>query len=577
MKRSILSKSFSGYLLVIILLSILILIFTPYAVKPYFHGRIKDDLEHLALLLEEYLRLHEGRSAQELDTLVKDLGRKLNTRITVIDLNGTVTADSEEDPSRMENHKHRPEIKKAIEGNTGTDIRLSRTVNQEMLYVAVPLKRSGNTVGVVRVSVFLKEIDSLLGRLKINIYSVSLIVILLSLVIALIFSKTLSSPIRALVKSAGKIADGDFNTRVSLKSKDELKDLGDSFNIMAEQIQSLFNEQKIQKEEFASIISSIREGILVINGQNVITLCNKGAEHALGDIQLTGRLYNEAVEDQPFRKFIREAIKEQKESSGEIEYKGRYFLCSTTHVQAKKETILLLHDITGIKEMEKLKKDFIANVSHELRTPLTAIKGYIETLAGEVDHKNSEYVEILKRHTDRLVNIVHDLLVLSSFEEKGFELDREYISPEKAIDEVIKMFTQKCSVKGLALKSDCEPGLPDIYADPIKIEQALVNLIENSIRYTEQGEIVVSARKTENNMLQIEVRDTGIGIPLKYQDRIFERFFVVDKSRSREMGGTGLGLSIVKHIIQIHGGVVGVQSQPGEGSVFRLLISFNKT
>jgi len=572
MKRSILAKVFSGYLLVIILISLSILLFTFYVIKPYFTNKVKDDLEHQAVLLAEYFELQGGKSPKEFNYLVKGLGTKLDTRITVIDLEGIVTADSEEDPSLMESHKNRPEVKAAMEGRTGTDVRFSHTVKEDMLYVAVPLKRSGNTVGIVRVSVFLKDINSLLGKLRMSIYGVSIAVILLSLVIAFAFSKTLSNPIRELAEGSGKIAEGEFGTRVSIRSKDELKNLGDSFNAMAEQIQSLFNEQKVQNEELASIISSIQEGILVVNNKGMITLCNEGAEHAFGDIPLAGRLYKEAIEDQPVRKFIGETIQGQKTSSQEIEFNGRYFLCSTASVPAKKEIILLLHDITGTKDIEKLKKDFIANVSHELRTPLTAIKGYIETLMGETEEKNIHYVEIIKRHTDRLVNIVHDLLVLSSLEEKGFELDCRDISFQKLIDEVADMFARKCAAKGLTLNIDCEPGLPDIHADPFKIEQAMVNLVENAVRYTEKGEVIISARKTEKDMIRIEVRDTGIGIPQKHQDRIFERFFVVDKSRSREMGGTGLGLSIVKHIVQLHGGVLGVESLPGKGTVFRILL-----
>ncbi|MCX5810579.1 MAG: ATP-binding protein, partial [Proteobacteria bacterium] len=231
------------------------------------------------------------------------------------------------------------------------------------------------------------------------------------------------------------------------------------------------------------------------------------------------------------------------------------------------ETIVLLHDITDFKNLERMKKEFIANISHELRTPLTAIKGFVETLEDEEDVKNKRYLEIIKRHADRLIHIVGDLLLLSENEEKGAELELEEVSLKNIIENVLKIFENRAKEKNININVTIQDTLPFIQADPFKLEQMFINLIDNAIKYTEEGEITISI--TENNgLIVINVRDTGIGISNEYLPRIFERFYVVDKSRSKRLGGTGLGLSIVKHIVNLHGGTIDVESTPGKGTQF---------
>jgi two-component system phosphate regulon sensor histidine kinase PhoR len=220
-----------------------------------------------------------------------------------------------------------------------------------------------------------------------------------------------------------------------------------------------------------------------------------------------------------------------------------------------------------MKELERIKRDLVSSVSHELRTPLTSIKGFAETLEEEIDEKNRHYVEIIRRNTDRLINIVRDLLLLSQMEEAGVEIEMEEVDLKGLAENTVRIFDGQLKEKGLALFLEIEPDLPAISADPFKIEQLLINLLDNAIKYTDQGEVRLSLRRDDRKVV-IEVRDTGIGMLKSKLSRIFERFYVVDKSRSRKTGGTGLGLSIVKHIVLLHGGEIAVESEPGKGSRF---------
>ena len=256
--------------------------------------------------------------------------------------------------------------------------------------------------------------------------------------------------------------------------------------------------------------------------------------------------------------------------SEELELNDRIYLCSATFLEAREETIVIFHDITERKNVEKMKRDFVVNVSHELRTPLTAIKGYVETLEEEVDKKGRRYVEVIKRNTERLIAIVQDLLLLSELEEKE-SLEIEKVNIKEIVENVIRISEHKLKEKKLDFRVNIENDIPPLRADFFKLEQMFVNLIDNAIKYTEKGEISVSAKHDQEKII-IEIKDTGIGIPKEHLNRIFERFYVVDKSRSRKLGGTGLGLSIVKHIVILHKGKIDVESTAGAGTKFTVTL-----
>jgi two-component system phosphate regulon sensor histidine kinase PhoR len=574
LKKSIFAKIFSGYVLITLVLSSLILVFSFQTIRHYYIHSLEDDLKNLGITVRlKIAPLLPQKNFQEMNTIVKQLGSDINTRITVIDAQGVVLADSENDPHLMENHKTRPEMAQALQGGTGTSVRYSATVKEEMLYVAVPVEQ-GDIIGAVRASLFLEDINNLLAELKLKIAQAALIILGISLIGAGVFSRSLSKPIRELSAAARRTAARDFSVRVFLKNRDELKDLADSFNYMNSEISALVNELSNHKDKLKGIISSIQEGLAVFDREGKIVLSNESFKTMIQEENVEGRFYWEVLRIPAFGELIKRVLREKKNWVEEIELYDKVFLCSATFLEARKEVVAIFHDITASKRVEKIKKDFVVNVSHELRTPLTAVKGFVETLEEQVDEESLRYVEIIKRHTDRLIHIVQDLLALSELEESGVTLELEDVDVSDVLESVLGIFEQKLIEKGLELKCEIDPDLPSMKGDPFKLEQMFINLIDNAINYTEKGSIAISIGRKDNRIM-IQVRDTGNGIPGDDLPRIFERFYVVDKSRSRRLGGTGLGLSIVKHIVLLHNGTIDVKSMPGTGTIFSISFPFS--
>ena len=575
MKKSIFFKIFGGYLFVICILSALIIPLSFKAIKAHHIDTLTNSLRNLGLTLQLKITplLAEGRF-DKLDIVVKSLGSQIQTRITVIDSTGLVLADSEKNPELLDNHRKRPEIMEALKGEVGKTLRFSTTVTEEMLYVAIPMERDGHITHILRMSLFLKDIKNLLHTLKRNILVITMIIVTFSLLAALFFSRNLSKPIRALNSASRKVAHGDFDVRVILRNKDELKELADSFNYMTDQIKSLFSKLSYQKEELKGIITSIKEGLCVLDRKGKILICNKSFEQIVQNNSAKGKFYWEVLRELTFGELIKKARKEKTNLESEVALEEKVYLCSATFCN-KDELVATLHDITKIKNLEKTKKDFIVNVSHELRTPLTAIKGFVETMEDGIEEKNKYYLDIIKRNTDRVITIVDDLLLLSKLEEKNTRLESGEVNLKVLIENVLKIFSQRLKEKNIQLRYTTDEALPLLFADPFKLEQVFINLIDNAIKYTEEGEIRISLHR-QGNEVTIQISDTGIGIPKKHLSRIFERFYVVDQSRSRKLGGTGLGLSIVKHIVLLHKGRIEVENIPGNGTKFIISLPINQ-
>ena len=575
MKKSLFAKSLGGYLLIIILLSVLILFFSFRTIREYYIESLTGDLTHLCYTLETRITsLVAEKRFPEIDAFVKDLGKHIKTRITVIDPSGVVVADSEKNPRDMEKHNLRAEIIQALQGQVGQAVRFSSTVQQEMLYVALPIKQKGVTLGVLRVSLFMQDINTLLGRLQLSVLYSVLVISILSLLIALFYSYNLTRPIRELIAASRRVAAGDFSAHVFLKRADELKELGDSFNSMSDTLSSFFAEITSQKEELNNIIFSIQEGLLVLDRKGTIVLSNESIRKALQASAVEGKLYWEVIREPQFSALIDRVAREKTRCEDQITIQDSAFLCSATPLASQDKTVVMCHDVTELKRVEKIKKDFVVNVSHELRTPLTAIKGFVETIEDDIDDKNRGYLNIIRRNTDRLINIVEDLLLLSELEEKGAALSLEACDLKIMIEQMQRIFEPRLREKGLSLTISADQALPVIMADAFKLEQVFVNLLDNAIKYTEKGGITISLLQRNGHVL-IEIQDTGLGIPREHLPRIFERFYVVDASRSKQLGGTGLGLSIVKHIVLLHSGAIEVTSTPGQGTKIIITLPVN--
>lgn len=576
MKRSIFLRVFGGYVILLLSLAALFLFFTYGTVKKYYLETLVRDLERLGRALDVEVSVFlDQTQLPELETYLVDEEKKIGARLTVIAADGTVLADSERNPAQMENHRFRPEVYQALEGRTGHSLRHSDTINQDMLYVALPVQKNGRVEGALRLSLFVKDIDVLLDALRKNLAAAGGIILALSLLAAFIFSRNLTRPVRELIGASRRVAAGDFEVRVRPRIADEWKDLAQSFNFMTGEIKTLVVGLRRKKEELDNIMAGMEEGLLVLDNTGKIVLSNASARTFVGQAAVDGRFYWEVVRASPFVELVRKAADEKKSSLAEVVLDEKNILCRASYLPFEGGIVVTFHDITQMQSLARIKRDFVLNVSHELRTPLTAIRGYAETLESEVDEKDRPYVGIILKHSDRLIKIVEDLLVLSTLEDEGAALQVEDVDLGEVAENVIKIFAPRAKQKNLELRLRVDDRLPAIAADGFRIEQMLVNLVDNAIKYTEKGRVDVAVIRGGGEVV-IEVADTGIGIPEEDRDRVFERFYVVDKSRSRTLGGTGLGLSIVKHIVLLHGGRIQLRSTPGAGSTFTIVLPLKR-
>lgn len=573
MKKSLFLKFFVSYFLIVFFFSLFVVIFSFRSIQSHYTDSYAKELESLCRILSPLIvqYMNNGQE-EELNDLVDNIRNETDTRITIVDMSGVVLKDSEEDPRLMENLSDREEIVRAKESGVGTSIRFSDTVGEHMIFVALPLKKDKDTIGVVRVGLYLKDIEILLNRLQLDVLYIVLFFLFLALVGSIFFSRNLVKPIKDLNYATKKLAEGDFSIRTSVNRNDELRTLSEHFNFMTERINKLFTELSQQKDDLFLIISSMQEGVLVLDRKERILFTNSSLTEVMGREFILGKFYWEVIRESDLVELISRVRQEASNVLKELYLGDNVFLCSATFLKAKGEIVLVFHDITEIKKLESMKKDFVANVSHELRTPLTSIKGSLEMLEGSPPGKKDQYLDILKRNTERLINIVQDIAILSELEKKELPLELEEVNVKEIVEDVIKIFEREIAEKGLGLNFTADNDKYVISADPFKLEQMIINLISNSIKYTDQGEILISL-KTRDNKLILTIKDTGIGIPKKDLPNVFERFYRVDKSRSRKLGGTGLGLSIVKSIVVQHKGDIKIDSSPGLGTSFTIKLN----
>ncbi len=572
MKKSILIKIFGGYVVLLVLFSVIFSVLSFRTMKKHHLDTLAQDLENLGHVLENRLvtDLQENRRS-ELAFYLQELGKKTNVRFTVVDADGVVLAESELDPSKMDSHRFRPEIQEALQGRRGRALRFSSTIKEEMLYVALPLWLNGRIIGAIRLSLFVPEIKALLTEVQADILRAVVFLMAASLLAAFLFSRHLTRPLKSLVQASERVASGDFETAVRLRETDEWQELGRSFNAMTTELKAVFADLKRRKEELDLIIASMQEGVLFLDRQGKIVLANESMKKLLGQEAPQGKYFWEVIRLTPFVELVRNVREGKRGLTADLNWGAKRILCQASYLPLQDGVVVTFSDVSEAYRLAQIKKDFVLNVSHELRTPLTAIRGYAETLEAEVSAEQKTYVETILRHTDRLNKIVADLLTLSSLEEKGAELEVQEVRLPELAEAILKIFESKAKDKNLTLRLTADQSLPAIQADPFRLEQVLVNLVDNAVKYTEKGSVEVRLKKAAGEVV-IEVADTGIGIPAEARERVFERFYVVDKSRSRNLGGTGLGLSIVKHIVVQHGGRIELDSTPGAGSVFRVFL-----
>ncbi|MHB8056163.1 MAG: HAMP domain-containing sensor histidine kinase, partial [Candidatus Aminicenantales bacterium] len=393
----------------------------------------------------------------------------------------------------------------------------------------------------------------------------------LSLLAALFFTLYLTRPIKALVLASAKVAEGDFKTKVRIARRDEIRALADGFNIMTERLDAQFEALLRRKEEVENVIAAICEGLAVIDVSGRIILTNDAFGALFPGGRSEGAFYWEVVRSSGLQALIGRARTEKKSLNAEVRIADKHVLAEASYLPRQKGIALVLHDLTDLRRIEEMKRDFIANVSHELRTPLSAISGAVEMLEDGKGKDAPAAYDILRRHVVRMRSIVDDLLKLGELESPGVRPDMGDLDVTALARRAVDLHAVRAREKGLDLRLETAPGLPLLRADAFHIEQMLINLVDNAVKYTEKGGVTIGLR-AEEGMMVIEVGDTGPGIPENDRERIFERFYRADKSRSRLLGGTGLGLSIVKHVVQLHGGKIEVRSEEGKGTTFTVRV-----
>jgi len=583
-KRRLLYQLFPTYLFITILSLIAVTWFASRTFKQFYLDQSALDLEARAHLFEsQILSYLVPLDEKKIDALCKNIGNRATTRITIILPSGRVIGDSLEDPLLMDNHIDRPEIIQAFGDGRGMSTRYSRTVKKNLLYVALPLEENNKIIGVIRTAIPLTSIDKVMDSFQKKMVWGGMFVAALVAIISLWVSRRITQPIEAIRRSAERFSSGDFETRLPISTTEEVSALSETLNKMAKELHLRISTIMRQRNELETVLSSMVEGVIAIDDSEHIISMNQAA----GDIfnafpsQVKGRSIQEVIRHTDIHKFVAHALSSQKPVEEDvvlISDNERMLNMHGTPLHDEKENrigvLIVLNDMTRLMKLENIRSEFVANVSHEIKTPITAIKGFVETLsAGSVEKEEDRkrFLDIIAKHVDRLDKIIDDLLSLSRIERE--EKTKEIVFSEYPIMDTLQISSQVCRMKAesknIKIMLSCEEGLK-AKINPSLIEQAIVNLLDNAIKYSNNdSQIQIEARRIEHEIV-ISIHDQGCGIAKDHLPRLFERFYRVDKARSRKLGGTGLGLAIVKHIVQSHGGYVDVESTPGKGSSFHL-------
>lgn len=582
-RKKLLWQLYPSMLLVTIAALIAVTWYGSYAIKKFHLAQTANHLESKAYIASQQIENLLGKSESDaIDIICKELGRKSSTRITVISLQGKVIGDSEEDPVRMDNHSDRPEIIAALENRIAPSVRFSSTLQKNMMYVAIPLKKDGKIEGTIRTSVSVVSIDKALHAIQAKIFFGCLVVALIVAFISWTISRRISHPLEEMRKGARRFSEGDFGQKLIPQGAKEIAALADSMNHMAYQLQNRIKTIVQQKNELEAVFSSMIEGVFVFDKYERFISINKAGATLINaePSTIAGKTLLEVVRNIDLQKFVTKALSNNEPIEGEIIVYGpngeRFFQAHGVPLKSQQGNpigcLIVINDVTKLRKLENLRRDFVANVSHELKTPITSIQGFVETLLdGAIDDPENahNFLEIIAKQSKRLHAIIEDLLALSRIE-RDTE-DTPLVFEEHQIKKVLNSAIQACELKATEKNINIDLNCPeDIIAEinsPL-LEQAVVNLIDNAIKYgTQESTIQVQGDFNDSEIL-IRVKDEGPGIAREHQSRLFERFYRVDKARSKDIGGTGLGLSIVKHIAQIHGGRVTLESTLGTGSIF---------
>lgn len=571
-------KLIMSYLFVIIF-SILITSFASIKIIESFYSKSVEDklISNSKILYDLFVNQYKDDN-QNYDLFVKQYAQTINARITIILKDGKVIADTDVPSISMENHIEREEIQDALLGKIGIIYRYSKTIKTDMLYVAIPFNyKDIENKFIIRLSVPLTDIKQMYKSFIKYIILAVILGLTVPLILVYKFINKVTSRIEGMAHISSQIANGQYEKRIISYGNDELGKLSNTFNNMAEKLEITINDLSDQKNKLEAILTSMENGIIAVDNEKKIILINPAAQKMFFlNENIYGKHIIEVFKNMEFENIINNNINEYKEIK--LNYPEKKILrVKATPIRNFNNTgiVIVIQDITELKHLELMRSEFVANVSHELKTPLTSIKGFAETLkSGAIndDKTKDKFLDIINVEADRLTRLINDILSLSELENKKQNIIFEKINLNYAISEIDYMMNSLASLKNIKLEFKLKNDLPYIVGNHDKIKQLLINLIDNAIKYTPQYGNVYVRTYTENKKVILEVQDTGIGISKEHIPRLFERFYRVDKGRSRALGGTGLGLAIVKHIVVLMEGEIKVESENGKGSLFRIII-----
>jgi len=537
--------------------------------------------------------LRAGGEARSLQTFAERAARRTNSRVTLIAPDGRVLADSERRPAdvaEMENHAARPEVRAALNGSVGRDVRRSGTLGTPLIYVAVPVSEAGRVVGALRLAAPLEAATPAYESLRGVMLAGGAVALVVALGIGLFVAGRVTRPVVEMEDVARQMSEGNFRVRASVRSPDEIGTLGRSLNVMAGRLREKIDDLEREQAKASAILDAMVEGVIATDSHDHIILLNEGARgiFGLGQTRVERRPLLEVIRNVDLHGLLSEsrAAADGEVVSREIKLPDPPERVLQVHAVPLRFTgdepgvVIILHDITELRRLEQVRTEFVANVSHELRTPLTAIQGYLETLldgALEEPQHARKFLEIVFRHTERLGRLTDDLTDLSNIELGRISLRIEPTDLTEVTESALAIIQPRAGSGRVTVKASLPADMPEVLADRDRLAQILINLVDNAVKYTPAGgHVWVEAQRLPSGMVEVAVRDTGVGVPKADLPRLTERFYRVDKARSRELGGTGLGLAIVKHLVLAHGGDLGIESELWKGTTVRFTLPTGK-
>ena len=581
MKRNLFLKILFSYMVVVCLSFFVLNLLIKDEIKKVMTSKIEAEL--LA-----YAELIDLSSAQKMSEQLKQIARISGSRVTLVDAEGKVFADSEKDVASLENHFSRPEVQEARLRGTGKSIRFSQSIGVDMLYVAITMKSKSQIAGYVRLARPLHDVQNAIEQVYQSIFLAMMIAAVIALFIALVFSYRLAAPILALEKFTERLRQGDPVETIFLETSDETKKLADNINYLVDELRSQIRLANEEKSKLMTAFTSMTEGVLILDAEDKIEFVNSALSNILTGqyVDISGKTLMEAFRNVDLQKaFLKfketHAIVSEEVNLGSIEPVILNVSISSVHNYPGEEKVMLVfHDVTRLKKLEKIRVDFVANVTHEIKTPLTAIIGYLETIQTGATSSNEDvkkFIAISLKQAGRLNRLVEDLLVISKIELGEIKFHFEEVSIRDAFEGAIPLVEAKAGLKKINIHNNVQDNLSYVWADRDRLTQILVNILDNAVKFTpEDGSVFIEAVQKDNYAI-LTIKDTGIGVPKEEVQRLGERFYRVDRSRSRDLGGTGLGLSIVKHLMIAHGGKIEIESQLGRGTKVSLYFPLKNT